>query len=138
MVELDAEKPTVWWTFDSRDELNEGEVFGDRVWGKSHIESFVIDDAEIRFDVPDDWGWTDRRTGRPIVLRRGKDGKYRAAGNGYRYEMVRADSRRNAILTGRWDEDDAGQGVMIISLPLKQQNKPRRRGRAATNRQASL
>jgi hypothetical protein len=132
MVELDIERATVWWTFDSLDELNDDQGFGGRVWGESQIESFVIAEAEIRFDVPDDWGWTDRRIGRPVVLRREKDGLYRATGNGYRYEMVRAESRRNAILTGRWDEADAGQGVMIISLPLKQQNKPRRRGKGPT------
>jgi hypothetical protein len=129
MVELDIERPTIWWTFDSRDELNyegEDQGFGDRVWGESQIESIVIEDAEIRFDVPNDWGWTEGRTGRPIVLRREKDGIYRATGDGYSYETVRAESRRNAILTGRWHEADVGQGVIIISLPLERQNKPRR------------
>ena len=119
MVNFESDMPYLYWTFDSLGDLEQGQIqygFDGSVWKADLIRSYEIGEAHLTFDSPADWakGLT------LVTFHLTPGGRYEYRSEGVVYEAVRADTQSHVILTGRWTETDAGKGLFIAVLPIKQ------------------
>jgi hypothetical protein len=118
MVNLESETPYFHWTFDNFDDLSHEATdygFEGSVWKSDVIPSYAIGEAYLTFDSPEEWGVGDA----PVRFHRTPDGRYEHRSERIAYDAVRADTKTNVVLTGRWTETDFGKGVFIAVFPIK-------------------
>lgn len=53
-------------------------------------------------------------------IRRTSDARYEHRSEGIIYDAVRADTKTNVVLTGKWAESDFGKGVFVAVFPIKE------------------
>ncbi len=119
MVNLESETPHFYWTFDRLGDLEQGQNqyrFDGSVWKADVILSYEIGEAHLTFDSPAEWA----KGLPPAQFHRTAEGRYEHRSNGVVYDAVRADTQSHVVLTGRWTETDAGKGIFIAVLPVKQ------------------
>lgn len=119
MVNLESETAHFNWTFDRIGDLEQGQHhygFDGAVWKADAIRSYEIGEGELIFDVPAEWA----KGLPPAQFRRTAEGRYEYRSERVIYNAVRADTLTTVTLTGRWTETDAGKGVFITVLPIKQ------------------
>jgi hypothetical protein len=119
MVNLESETPCFYWTFDKLEDLNQEQIdygFEGSVWKSDVISSYAIGESFLSFDSPEEWD-----AGKaPVRFHRTPDGRYEYRSEEILYDAVRAETKTHVVLTGRWMENDFGQGVFIAVFPIKQ------------------
>ena len=119
MVTFEGDTPYFYWTFDRLGDLEQGHNqygFDGSVWKADLILSYEIGEDQLTFGSPAEWA----KGLPPAQFHRTAEGRYEHRSNGVVYDAVRADTQSHVVLTGRWSETDAGKGVFIAVLPIKQ------------------
>jgi hypothetical protein len=119
MVLLESETPYFDWTFDRIGDLEQSQIqygFDGAVWKADVILSYDIGEDHLTFNSPAEWA----KGLPPVQFHRTPKGRYEHRSEGITCEAVRADTQSHVVLTGRWNETEAGKGVFIAVLPIKQ------------------
>ena len=119
MVNLENDTPYFYWTFDRLGDLEQGQIqhgFDGSVWKADVIQSYQLGEGQVSFDSPAAWA----KGLPPVRFRRMSHGRYECRSEGVVYEAVRADTQNHVVLTGRWTETEAGKGLFIAVLPIKE------------------
>jgi hypothetical protein len=119
MVNFESETPYFYWTFDRLGDLEQGQNqygFDGSVWRADMILSYDIGETHLTFDSPAAWA----KGLPPVWFHNTPDGRYEHRAERAIYNAVRADTLTHIILTGRWTETDAGKGMFVAVLPIKQ------------------
>ena len=78
--------------------------------------SYEITEKQLTFNSPAEWA----KGLPPVRFRRRQDGRYEYRSARLVFDAMRADTQSHILLTGRWADTNAGKGVFIAILPMKQ------------------
>lgn len=119
MIDLQDERASYYWTYDSVAELVSDGEWGPSVFWKDSITSYSIGDDFVAFDSPSTWTEGYDCPTYPVRFTIGSDGVYGYDdGDGTVYEAVRADSSTHVVLTGTIREP-AANGMFVAVFPRR-------------------
>lgn len=111
MIDLLADRPTLYWTYDSI-ELHRESGGGDETWIADQINPPVVRPNSIRFDAPENW----ESSYQILSFAPCEDGYWRFTSGTARWEAMRVETPTHNGLVGTWLEADC-RGAFIALFP---------------------